>query len=115
MGRTRPERGAVAGARRDCRRSDRRTERRDVRRDGLSNVLVDVATPDSREVSLFVEGPTPDWALPIPTPVEPATPGMRRFKFELDGLPPGAKPKGAALKLTLVGAERSYEFNINLN
>lgn len=88
---------------------------RDVKRDGTANVLVDVATPDSREVNLFVEGPTPDWALPIPTPVEQGTAGVKRFRFELDGLPPGAKPEGAALKLTLVGADRSYEFNINLN
>src|SRR5215468_6201144 len=34
---------------------------RDVRRDGKTNVLVDVAAPDAKDVSLFVEGPTPDW------------------------------------------------------
>ena len=39
---------------------------RDVKREGKNNVLVDVAAPDAREVSLFVEGPTPDWALPVP-------------------------------------------------
>jgi len=88
---------------------------RDVKRDGKSSVLVDVATPDAREVSLFVEGPTPDWALPVPTLLEPSPPGVRRFSFELDGLPPGANPEGAALKLTLVGGDRAYEFNINLN
>jgi len=33
----------------------------------------------------------------------------------IDGVPPGVNPDGAALKLTLVGADRSYEFNINLN
>ena len=88
---------------------------RDVKRDGKSSVLVDVATPDAREVSLFVEGPTPDWALPVPTLLEPSPPGVKRFSFELDGLPPGAKPQGAALKLTLVGGDRAYEFNINLN
>src|SRR6187402_2308468 len=43
---------------------------RDVRRDGKSAVLVDVAAPDARQVSLFVEGPTPDWALPVPKLVE---------------------------------------------
>ena len=43
---------------------------RDVKRDGKINVLVDVAAPDAREVSLFVEGPTPDWALPIPKLIE---------------------------------------------
>jgi DsbC/DsbD-like thiol-disulfide interchange protein len=88
---------------------------RDVKRDGKSSVLVDVATPDDRELSLFVEGPTPDWALPVPTLLEHSPPGVKRFNFELDGLPPGAKPEGAALKLTLVGGDRSYEFNINLN
>jgi DsbC/DsbD-like thiol-disulfide interchange protein len=88
---------------------------RDVKRDGKSSVLVDVATPDAREVSLFVEGPTPDWALPVPALLEQSPPGVKRFSFELDGLPPGAKPQGAALKLTLVGGDRAYEFNINLN
>ena len=88
---------------------------RDVRRDGKSTVVVDVATPDTREVVLFVEGPTPDWALPVPKLIEGGPPGVKRFSFELDGLPPGAKPEGAALKLTLVGADRAYEFNVNLN
>ncbi|QWG22892.1 cytochrome C biogenesis protein [Bradyrhizobium sediminis] len=88
---------------------------RDVRRDGKSNVLVDIVAPDAREVSLFVEGPTPDWALPVPKLLEGGPPGVKRFGFELDGLPPGAKPEGAALKLTLVGGDRAYEFNVNLN
>src|SRR4051812_5947017 len=87
---------------------------RDVKREGSSDVTVDVVTPDAREVNLFVEGPTPDWALPLPTPVERSPPGVKRFSFKLDGLPPGAKPDGAALKLTLVGPEKAYEFNVNL-
>jgi DsbC/DsbD-like thiol-disulfide interchange protein len=88
---------------------------RDVKREGKSAVVVDVATPDAREVSLFVEGPTPDWALPVPKLIEGGPPGVKRFSFELDGLPPGASPEGAALKLTLVGGDRAYEFNVNLN
>ena len=87
---------------------------RDVKRDGKSSVLVDVVTPDTREINLFVEGPTPDWALPVPTLLEKSPPGVKRFSFELDGLPPGTDPEGAALKLTLVGGDRAYEFNINL-
>ncbi len=87
---------------------------RDVRREGPKNVVVDVVAPDSRNVNLFVEGPTLDWSLPIPKPVEPSPPGVKRFSFELDGLPPGAKPDDAALKFTLVGPEKSYEFNTNL-
>jgi DsbC/DsbD-like thiol-disulfide interchange protein len=87
----------------------------DVKRDGKTNVLVDVTAPEGKDVSLFVEGPTPDWALPVPKLVEHGPPGVKRFTFELDGLPPGASADGAALKLTLVGGERAYEFNVNLN
>lgn len=87
---------------------------RDVKRDGTKNVVVDVVAPDGRNVDLYVEGPTPDWALPIPEPVKQSPPGIRRFSFELDGLPPGAKPDGAALKFTLIGADKAYEFNTNL-
>jgi DsbC/DsbD-like thiol-disulfide interchange protein len=88
---------------------------RDVEREGKSEVLVDVVTPDDRAVNLFVEGPTPDWGLPVPKLVEHSPPGVKRFSFQLDGVPPGVNPDGAALKLTLVGGDRSYEFNINLN
>jgi DsbC/DsbD-like thiol-disulfide interchange protein len=87
---------------------------RDVKREGKSKVLVDVVTPDAKDVNLFVEGPTPDWSLPVPQLLEHGPPGVKRFAFELDGLPPGANPEGAALKLTLAGGDRSYEFNINL-
>lgn len=87
---------------------------RDVKREG-NKVVVDVVAPaDARNVNLFVEGPTPDWALPIPSPVHHSPPDVKRFSFELDGLPPGAKPDGAALKFTLVGPDKSYEFNTNL-
>ena len=89
---------------------------RDVKRDGKSTVLVDVAAPpESGAINLFVEGPTPDWGLPVPTLVEHGPPGVKRFSFELDGVPPGVNPEGAALKFTLVGGDHSYEFNTNLN
>jgi DsbC/DsbD-like thiol-disulfide interchange protein len=87
---------------------------RDVKREGKM-VLVDVISPDARAVNLFVEGPTPDWGLPVPKLLEHGPPGIKRFMFELDGVPPGINPDGAALKLTLVGGDRSYEFNINLD
>ena len=87
---------------------------RDVKREGKSNVLVDVTAPSGKDVSLFVEGPTPEWALPVPKLIEGAPSGMKRFAFELDGLPPGASADGAALKFTLVGGDKAYEFNVNL-
>src|SRR5450755_1226510 len=43
---------------------------RDIKRDGKSTVWVDVVTPGTGEVNLFVEGPTPDWALPVPALLE---------------------------------------------
>lgn len=88
---------------------------RDVKRDGKSTVQVDVISPDAKEVNLFVEGPTPDWGLPIPKLLVHSPPGIKRFGFELDGIPPGVNPEGAALRLTLVGSDRAYEFNINLD
>jgi DsbC/DsbD-like thiol-disulfide interchange protein len=88
---------------------------RDVKREGKSTVLVDVVAPDAKAVNLFVEGPTPNWGLPVPKLLEHGPPGVKRFAVELDGVPPGIDPEGAALKLTLVSGERSYEFNINLD
>ena len=87
---------------------------RDVKRDGKKDVIVDVAAADARGVHLYVEGPTPDWALPIPAARDSGTPGIKRFVFELDGVPPGVKPEGAALKFTLVAPDKAYEFNFNL-
>jgi DsbC/DsbD-like thiol-disulfide interchange protein len=87
---------------------------RDVKREGRSEVLVDVVSPDNRPISLFVEGPTPDWGLPVPKLLDHGPPGVKRFAFALEGVPPGVNPEGAALKLTLVGADRAYELNINL-
>jgi DsbC/DsbD-like thiol-disulfide interchange protein len=89
---------------------------RDVKRKGESAVTVDVVTANPKDdVDLFVEGPTPDWALPIPTRLNRAPRGVKRFSFNLEGLPPDTKPEGAALKLTLVGGKQAYEFNINLD
>jgi len=88
---------------------------RDIKREGKTGVIVDVATGDVKDVHLYVEGPTPDWALPVPKLVDKSPPGIKRFAFELDGLPPGASADGAALKLTLVGGDKAYEFNVNLN
>lgn len=88
---------------------------RDVRREGASRVIVDVVASDKEEVHLFVEGPTPDWALPVPKQTGPREAGLRHFAFALDGLPSHATADGAALKLTLVGASRAYEFNVTLD
>ena len=81
-------------------------------------VVVEVAAPDGAPVDLFVEGPTPDWALPLPEPAGPAAddaPGMRRFTFDLDGLPPGAHAEGATLTLTAVSPADAVEVEAHLD
>ncbi|MBX9710630.1 MAG: cytochrome C biogenesis protein [Xanthobacteraceae bacterium] len=88
---------------------------RDVKRIGAKSVQVNVVAPDGVDPALFVEGPTPDWALPIPKLAKREPHNVQRFTFDLDGVPPGVNPDGAALKFTLIGGDRSYEFNVNLN
>jgi DsbC/DsbD-like thiol-disulfide interchange protein len=74
---------------------------RSVKRDG-KKVFVDLAVPAGETAELFAEGPTAEWALPVPTPVSGAPAGEQRFEFELDGLPANTQPEGATLLLTAV-------------
>ena len=77
-----------------------------------ARVVVDVAAPSGvgpPGLDLFAEGPTSDWALPVPTPVPGAPAGLQRFTFEIDGVPPGAKQDGVALKLTAVAGASAIE------
>ena len=76
-------------------------------------VSVDVAGPAG--VDLFVEGPDPRWALPVPTPVDGAPKGLRRFVFDLDGAPTGAAYRGALLTMTAVAPGRAIEVSSRLD
>lgn len=88
----------------------------DVKRTGPKSVQVDVVGQDNnKNVALFVEGPTPEWALPFPKLAAHQPKGIRRFVFDLDGVPPGVDPNGAALKFTLADPDHAYEFNVNLD
>src|SRR6201999_53220 len=79
-------------------------------------VMVDLAAPAGKPVQLFVEGPTAEWALPIPKPAQGAPTGHQHFAFELDGLPPGVDPKGQFdLTFTLVGGDRPLEVKTHLD
>ena len=82
---------------------------------GKVRVVVDMTAPPGAPVSLYVEGPTPDWALPLPEPVGTASWTDRRFAFDLDGLPPGAKAKGATLLLTAVSGDHAIEVPAHLD
>jgi DsbC/DsbD-like thiol-disulfide interchange protein len=77
-------------------------------------VYVDVAT--DANIQIFAEGPTAEWALPIPKPAQGAPPGHRHFGFALDGLPPGVDPKGPLqLTFTIVGGDRPIETTTHLD
>ncbi len=91
---------------------------RAIRRDagsGKPRVVVDVAAPAGAPVTLFVEGPTAQWALPLPEPVSGAPAGLQRFAFDLDGLPPGEKASGATLRLTAVSGDKAVEVAFRLD
>jgi DsbC/DsbD-like thiol-disulfide interchange protein len=79
-------------------------------------VMVDLAAPAGKPVQLFVEGPTPEWALPIPKPAPGAPAGHQHFAFELDGLPPGVDPKAQfELTFTVVGSAPPLEVKTRLD
>jgi DsbC/DsbD-like thiol-disulfide interchange protein len=79
-------------------------------------VMVDLQAPAGAPVDIFVEGPTPEWALPIPKPAPGAPDGHRQFGFELDGLPPGVDPKGHFdLTFTVVEGSRAIEVATHLD
>jgi DsbC/DsbD-like thiol-disulfide interchange protein len=89
--------------------------RRVTHEPGTSRVVVEVAAPDGAPLDLFVEGPTDDWALPLPELLADAAPGRRRFSFELDGLPPGATVAGATLRFTLISGDNAIEVTTALD
>jgi DsbC/DsbD-like thiol-disulfide interchange protein len=78
-------------------------------------VIVDVAVPDRFTVDLFAEGPTPEWALPLPKPLAGAPAGLHRFAFDLDGLPSGASGENATLTLTAVAGSNAIETKAHLD
>lgn len=88
-----------------------------IRRDNASTpaqVIVDVAAPEASQVDLFIEGPAPEWALPVPEQIAAST-GTRRFAFNLDGAPPNARLDHVALTLTAVTPEEAIEVHTELD
>ena len=72
--------------------------------------------PAGKDVSLFVEGPTPDWALPVPKLVEHSPPGVKRFRLRTRRPAAGrqARRRGAQID---AGRRRqgAAKFNVSLN
>ena len=87
---------------------------------GLTARRVDGAKPKIEfelaghpDAQVFVEGPTAEWALPIPKRIAD---GKGHFSFELDGLPPGTDPKAPLdLTFTIVDAKSAIETKTHLD
>jgi len=78
-------------------------------------VFVDLGA-NTRPAEIFVEGPSPDWALPVPKPAKGVPAGHQQFIFEWDGLPPGVDPKAPAeLTFTIVNSGRATEVKTRLD
>jgi DsbC/DsbD-like thiol-disulfide interchange protein len=80
---------------------------------GKPRIVVDVAATEP--VTLLAEGPTVQWALPLPEPAPGAPAGQHRFAFDLDGLPPGETGHGAMLRLTAVAGDKAIEVGFRLD
>jgi DsbC/DsbD-like thiol-disulfide interchange protein len=79
------------------------------------HVVVVMTAPAGVPVDLFAEGPTLDWALPLPELAGPDNEATRRFTFDLDGLPTGAEAKGTTLTLTAVSGDNAIEVPVRLD
>jgi DsbC/DsbD-like thiol-disulfide interchange protein len=79
-------------------------------------VVIDLPAAAKETRTVLVEGPTADWALPIPSPVANAPAGRSQFSFDLDGLPSGVDPKAPVpLTFTIVGGDKPIEVKTRLD
>lgn len=77
------------------------------------SVEFEVADANGKDTQIFVEGPTAEWALPIPKPVDGS---KSRYSFVLDGLPPGTDPKAPLdLTFTIVDAGKAVQTKTHLD
>ena len=77
-------------------------------------VVVEVAAPAGAPVDLFAEGPTPDWALPLP---EPSGGGARNATLHLRSRRPAPRRacRGATLTFTAVSRDDAIEVPAHLD
>jgi DsbC/DsbD-like thiol-disulfide interchange protein len=85
-----------------------------LERGAVPRVLVTTRVPPGSKIDLFAEGPTEEWALPVPEKL-PVEAGMVRFAFLLEGAPSGTNPIPPKLRLTLVAGEQAIEVEAPLD
>jgi DsbC/DsbD-like thiol-disulfide interchange protein len=91
---------------------------RSVRREAGADpprLLIDVEAPRGGPVDLLAEGPTDQWAPPLPVATGGAPPPLQRFVMDLDGAPPGESYKGALITLTAVQDGEAIEVRVRID
>jgi DsbC/DsbD-like thiol-disulfide interchange protein len=78
-------------------------------------LLIDVTAPGSGPVDLLAEGPTEQWAPPLPVAVAGAPASLQRFVLDLDGAPPGETYEGALITLTAVQGNEAIEVQVRVD
>ena len=77
-------------------------------------LAVDVRWPEGvSDRDVLVEGPTPDWALPLPERTGDRPHG-ETWTFALDGLPKGTTAEGATLVFTLRAGDKAIEQRVTV-
>lgn len=80
----------------------------------VPRALVTARVPHGSKFDLFAEGPSEEWALPVPGKLS-AEVGLVRFAFPLEGAPAGTNPIPPMLRLTLVADEQAIEVEVPLD
>ncbi|MDK9697068.1 MAG: protein-disulfide reductase DsbD family protein [Siculibacillus sp.] len=82
------------------------------------SILVKVKMPeeegDAAGRDMLVEGPTGDWSLPLPARIATGR-GREIWRFDLDGVPRGARLEGSELRFTMRIRDRVVEQNVTLD
>lgn len=78
-------------------------------------IFVEIYIPDEKmEHDLFAEGPTDDWALPLPEIVSQKE-NFLRYVIPVEGAPPGAPPIPAKIRLTIQAGGNALEYEVPLD
>jgi DsbC/DsbD-like thiol-disulfide interchange protein len=86
-----------------------------VRREQGAKPRLVVDVRGQGDIDVFADGPNERWSLPLPEPVGSTDPGIRRFAFVLDGIPPDAEIAGAQITLTAVSRTDAVEVAFHLD
>lgn len=85
-------------------------------KDGEKQAVLVELPATKGDLAMFAEGPTAEWALPVPKSVAAGSADRRAFRFAVDGLPPGTNPAAPfVLNLTIVGGDRALEVSTRLD